>query len=152
MRISIGCDEAAFSLKEIIKDYVAKLGHEVVDFGTYSEAETVLYPDVGIKVSESVRDHLSERGILICGTGIGMCISANKVDSIRAAVCHDIYSVRRSVLSNNCQILCMGARVIGIETAKSMVQEWLALTFCEGPSSDKIDRICKYEHNRCCCK
>ena len=148
MRISIGCDEAAFSLKEIIKDYVTKMGHEVTDFGTFSESETVLYPDVGIKVSESVRDHLSDRGILVCGTGIGMCISANKVESIRAAVCHDIYSARRSVLSNNCQVMCMGARIIGVETAKCMVSEWLSLTFVEGPSSDKIDRICTYENSK----
>jgi len=148
MKIAIGCDEAAFALKETIKDFVAKLNHEITDFGTYNAKDTVLYPDVGIAVAESVRDHSCERGILICGTGIGMSISANKVESIRAAVCHDIYSTRRSILSNDCQVLCMGARVIGVETAKSMVEEWLNLRFTAGPSSDKIDRICEYENNR----
>jgi len=152
MKIAIGCDEAAFTLKEILKDYVGKLGHDVTDFGTYNDKDTVLYPDVGIKVAESVRDHLCERAILICGTGIGMSISANKVESIRAAVCHDIYSTRRSILSNDCQILCMGARVIGVETAKSIIEEWLKLTFSAGPSSDKIDRISEYEHNKNKCQ
>jgi len=148
MKVAIGCDEAAFALKETIKEFVTKLGHEVTDFGTYNEIDTVLYPDVGIAVAESVVKQLSDRGILICGTGIGMSISANKVKSARAAVCHDIYSTRRSVLSNDCQILCMGARVIGVETAKSMVEEWLNLTFVPGPSSDKINRISDYEHSR----
>jgi len=148
MKIAIGCDEAAFALKEIIKEFVRKLGHEVTDYGTYNEMDAVLYPDVGIAVAESVVKQLSDRGILICGTGIGMSISANKVKSIRAAVCHDIYSTRRSVLSNDCQILCMGARVIGVETAKSMVEEWLNLAFVPGPSSDKINRISDYEHSR----
>jgi len=148
MRIAVGCDEAAYELKEIIKNFVKELGHDVSDYGTFSEKETVLYPDIGIKVAESTRDHLCERGILICGTGIGMCISANKVESIRASVCHDIYSARRSILSNDCQIMCMGARVIGVETAKSMVEEWLKLTFIDGPSSNKINLICEYEHSK----
>jgi len=151
MKIAMGCDEAAFELKEIIKAYVQKLGHEVRDFGTYEAETKVLYPDVGIRVAESVRDGECGRGILFCGTGIGMCISANKVDKIRAAVCHDIYSTRRSVLSNDCQVMCMGARVIGAETAKCMVEEWLSLTFKAGPSSEKIDRIMDYENKKESC-
>lgn len=147
MKIAIGCDEAAYELKTMIKSMLSEKGHTVDDYGTYNEAEKVLYPDVGFKVAESVRDGKNERGILICGTGIGMSISANKVKGIRAAVCHDIYSTRRSILSNNCQVLCMGARIIGAETAKAMVEEWLDLNFVDGSSTPKVNRITEYETN-----
>ncbi len=151
MRIAIGCDEAAFQLKEIIRQLIESKGHEVRDFGTYDAETKVLYPDIGFAVATCIQRGECERGILICGTGIGMSISANKVDSIRAAVCHDIYSTRRSVLSNNCQIMCMGSRVIGPETAKSMVEEWLTLNYIDGPSTEKIDRITEYEHKTLTC-
>lgn len=145
MKIAIGCDEAAFDLKEIIRNMIAGMGHEVEDFGTYDQSESVLYPDVAIRSAESVRDGNNERAILICGTGIGMSISANKVNNVYAAVCHDVYSTRRSILSNNCNVMCMGARVIGAETAKAMVEEWLKLEFADGPSTEKVDRIRQYE-------
>lgn len=145
MRLAIGCDEAAFQLKEVIRKYVEEKGIEVEDYGVYDSEAKVLYPDVAVAVSESVASGKNDRAILICGTGIGMTISANKVPGIRAAVCHDMYSTERSRKSNNCQVLCLGARVIGSETAKSMVDVWLESEFQGGRSQPKVDKINEYE-------
>lgn len=145
MKLAIGCDEAAFDLKETIKAYLAELGHEVKDFGVCNK-DPVLYPDIAYLVAMDVVSKNSERGILFCGTGIGMAITANKIPGIRAAVCHDIYSTERSILSNDCQIMTMGARVIGEETAKALVKTWLGLTFVPGRSSPKVQRIISIEH------
>ena len=125
MRIAIGCDEAAFKLKESIKTLLVNKGIEVEDFGTYTEDEKVLYPDVAIAAAESIQMGKNDRGILICGTGIGMSITANKVPGIRAAVCHDSFSTERSRKSNDAQVMCLGARVIGEELAKQLVDLWL---------------------------
>lgn len=146
MKLVIGCDEAAFALKEVIKEYLVQKGIEVEDYGTYGADEKVLYPDVAVKVAESISEGKYERGILLCGTGIGMAISANKVPGIRAAVCHDVYSTERSRKSNDAQIMCMGARVIGSELAKSLVDTWLNCDFAGGGSQDKVDKIAEYEH------
>lgn len=144
MRIAIGCDEAAYSLKvEIIKHLQSK-NIEVVDYGADAGA-IVLYPDVAVKVAEAVARGEFERGILVCGTGIGMAITANKVPGIRAAVCHDPFSAERSRKSNNAQIMCMGERVIGVELAKSLVDTWLSCDFAGGGSAPKVDRIMEYE-------
>lgn len=148
MKLAIGCDEAAFGLKETIKELLQSKGIEVEDFGTYTENEKVLYPDVAIKVAESIQKGDNERGILVCGTGIGMAITANKVEGIRAAVCHDPYSTERSRKSNNAQVMCMGARVIAPELAKYLVELWLSCEFAGGGSQDKVDRICKYETSK----
>ena len=140
MKIAIGCDEAAFNLKETIKSYVVKLGHEVEDYGVHN-TDPVLYPDIAYAVATAVASDKHERGILICGTGIGMAITANKIPGIRAAVCHDAYSAERSRKSNNCQIMTMGSRVIGEELAKMMVKIWLDSEFQGGGSVAKVDRI-----------
>lgn len=145
MRLAIGCDEAAFELKETIKGVLKLRNIEVEDFGTFSEDEKVLYPDVAIKVAESIQRGENERGILLCGTGIGMAITANKVDGIRAAVCHDPYSVERSRKSNDAQIMCMGARVIAPQLAEYLTELWLGCEFAGGGSSEKVDRIREYE-------
>ena len=145
MKLAIGCDEAAFELKEIIKKLLGNKGIEVEDFGTYTVSEKVLYPNIAIKVAESIQRGDNERGILICGTGIGMAITANKVDGIRAAVCHDPYSTERSRKSNDAQIMCMGSRVIAPELAKYLVELWLTCEFAGGGSKDKVDRISEYE-------
>lgn len=146
MKLVIGCDEAAFALKEVIKEYLIEKGIEIDDYGTHDADEKVLYPDVAVKVAQSVSEGKYERGILLCGTGIGMAISANKVPGIRAAVCHDVYSTERSRKSNDAQIMCMGARVIGPELAKSLVDTWLNCDFAGGGSKDKVDKIAEYEH------
>lgn len=145
MKIAIGCDEAAFVLKETIKELLINKGIEVQDFGTYNAYEKVLYPDIAIKVATSVSKNENERGILLCGTGIGMSIVANKVPGIRAAVCHDSYSTEKSRKSNNAQVMCLGARVIGTELAKSLVELWLNCEFAGGGSKEKVDKIDYYE-------
>ena len=146
MKLAIGCDEAAYSLKvEIIKHLNTK-GIEVEDFGA-DEGDVVLYPDVAIKVAEAVAKGDFERGILVCGTGIGMSITANKVPGIRAAVCHDPFSTERSRKSNNAQIMCMGERVIGVELAKYLVDIWLECEFSGGGCAPKVDRITQYENS-----
>ena len=144
MKIAIGCDEAAFSMKEKVKEHLLSKGYEVKDFGVYDE-NPVLYPDIAMKVAVPVSKGDFDRGILICGTGIGMAMTANKVKGIRAAVCHDPFSTERSILSNNAQIMCMGARVIAPQLALMLVDQWLSLEFKECNSSQKIAKICEYE-------
>jgi ribose 5-phosphate isomerase B len=144
MKIAIGCDEAGFELKELLKNYIAKKGHEVEDLGVYN-TDPVLYPDIAVKVATSVADNKNERGILVCGTGIGMAITANKVPGIRAAVCHDPYSAERARKSNDAQIVCFGARIIGGELAKLLVDTWLDSEFLGGGSTSKVQKISDYE-------
>lgn len=140
MKLAIGCDEAAYNLKaEIIKHLESK-GVAVDDFGA-DKGEVVLYPDVAFKVAEAVADGKYERAILVCGTGLGMAMCANKVPGVRAAVCHDPFSTERSRKSNNAQIMCMGERVIGVELAKYLVDLWLTCDFAGGGSAPKVARI-----------
>jgi ribose 5-phosphate isomerase B len=144
MRIAIGCDEAGFDLKEQLKTHISSLGHGVTDFGVGAD-ETILYPDIAVTVARTVADGQNDRAILICGTGIGVCISANKVRGIRAAQAHDTYSAERAQKSNDAQILCLGARVVGTELAKSIVSAFLGSSFESGRSGPKVDRIRHYE-------
>jgi len=140
VKLAIGCDNLAFRLKrEIIEKFSAK-GYEFEDFGCFDESP-IDYPDVGLKVARAVASGKFERAILICGTGIGMAITANKVKGCYAAVCHDIYSTERSILSNNANIMCLGALVIGPAAALAHVDKWLSLEFKESPSSKKIAKI-----------
>lgn len=143
-KIVIGCDEAALELKNYLRDLMLDLGYEVVDKGIHDD-KPVMYPSIAYEVSKTVANKEAERGILCCGTGIGMAIAANKVRGIRAAVGHDIFSTRRSVLSNNCQILCFGSRVIAKEYAGQLVEEWLTLNFDNPNSQKKIDKITEIE-------
>lgn len=145
MKIVIGCDEAAYKLKTILKEHLEKKGYEIVDYGANKD-EVVLYPDIAYKVADAIARGDFNRGILVCGTGIGMSICANKVKGIRAAVCHDPFSAERARKSNNAQILCMGERVIGAELAKYIVDIWLKCDFSEESSSKpKVDRINELE-------
>ncbi|MDF7674657.1 ribose 5-phosphate isomerase B [Acetobacteraceae bacterium ESL0709] len=144
MKIAIGCDEAATGLKEILKQAVEAVGHEVTDYGTHDN-QPVLYPDIAVAVARAIMDGKHERGILLCGTGIGMAISANKVPGIRAAQTHDTYSAERAMKSNNAQIITIGARVVGPELAKFIVSAYLSSEFAGGNSAQKVDRIKYYE-------
>jgi ribose 5-phosphate isomerase B len=144
MKLAIGCDEAAYDLKQLLKKHLTDAGHDVTDFGTH-DAQPVLYPDVAISVAEQVAKGAFERALLLCGTGIGMAISANKVRGIRAAQCHDTYSAERASRSNDAQIITLGARVVGPELAKAIVDAWLASTFDGGRSQPKVDLIQAYE-------
>lgn len=144
LRVAIGGDEAAFQLKEVLIEHVRSLGHEVEDFGTYN-AEPILYPDVAVTVAESIAEGRFDRGILVCGTGIGVAISANKVPGIRAAQAHDTYSAGKARTSNNAQIVTLGARVVGPELAKDIVATFLENDFPGGASVAKVARIQEYE-------
>ncbi|WDD91263.1 ribose 5-phosphate isomerase B [Burkholderia sp. FERM BP-3421] len=147
MKVAIGCDEAAYTLKESLKAHLRARHPEVelVDFGTHSADESVLYPDIAIEVAQRVAAGEFARAILLCGTGIGVAISANKVPGIRAAQCHDTYSAERARRSNDAQIITMGARVIGVELANSIVDAWLKAEFDGGRSGPKVERIAEYE-------
>ena len=147
MRVAIGCDEAAYDLKETLRAHLAAQGFDVTDFGTFDGA-AVLYPDVAFAVAEAVAGGQHDRAILLCGTGIGMAISANKVPGIRAAQAHDTYSAGRASMSNDAQIVSIGARVVGPELAKAIVDTFLAARFQGARSADKIARIASYEDRK----
>lgn len=143
-RIAIGADEAGLDLKNAIVRHLAAGGFEVEDFGVHSR-DPILYPDIALTVAQAVADGRHPRGILICGTGIGVCITANKIPGIRAAVCHDSYSAERARKSNDCQIMTLGARVVGEELAKNLVDIWLHSEFERARSGSKVDRISQIE-------
>jgi ribose 5-phosphate isomerase B len=142
--IAIGADDAAVELKAQIVQHLESKGITVKDYGVFT-SDPMLYPDIALEVAQAVADGKHERGILMCGTGIGVCITANKVPGIRAAVCHDIYSAERSRMSNDCQIMTLGSRVIGSELAKSLVDVWLRSEFQAGRSGPKVERIKEIE-------
>lgn len=144
MKIVVGCDEAAYKLKEQIKQYLIDKGEEVTDIGVYNENPSS-YPDIAQTLCNEILNGNCERGILMCGTGIGMAITANKIPGIRAAVCHDMFSLERSIKSNNCQVLCMGARVIAPQYAELLVERWLTCEFVDGRSTPKVERIMEIE-------
>ena len=146
MKLAIACDAAAYALKVEIMKHLDEIGVEYKDFGA-DKGEIVLYPDVAKTVAEAVAAGEFERGILVCGTGIGMAITANKVPGIRAAVCHDPFSTERSRKSNDAQIMCMGERVIGVELAKYLVDIWLKCDFAGGGSAPKVERIMEVERS-----
>jgi ribose 5-phosphate isomerase B len=146
-RVAIGADSAGADLKNLLKKQLeADPRVDVVDFGVPDASDDTAYPHVGLDVARAVARGEARRGLLVCGTGIGMAISANKVPGIRATVAHDSYSVERSVLSNNCQVLTLGARVVGPELAKRLVNEWLGYEFDPGSASaEKVAVISKFE-------
>jgi len=142
----MGCDNAAVELKNIIKSLVEKEGYAVEDVGVDSADDGTYYPLVAQKLCERIIDSGYEKnGILICGTGIGMAMTANKFPGIFAAVCHDNFSAERAKLSNNANVLCMGARVIGPELAKKITKEWLSLEFKDGSSTPKVEAMRKID-------
>lgn len=147
LRIVIGSDEAGLDYKEaLLKDLEADERVESVTDVGMSRSENVDYPHVAVDAARKVESGDADRALLICGTGLGVAISANKVAGIRAVTAHDSYSVERSVLSNNAQVLCMGQRVIGLELARRLAKEWLGYTFdTSSASAAKVDAISSYE-------
>ena len=145
MKIAIASDHTGVELKlEIIK-YLEELGHEVSDFGTNSK-ESVDYPIYGKKVADEVAKGKYDGGVLICGTGIGISLAANKVKGIRAAVCSEPYSAKLSKMHNNSNIIAFGARVVGVDLAKMIVKEWTEAKFEGGRHSKRVDLISKIEN------
>lgn len=144
MIIAIGSDHGGYNLKEEIKKMLTEQNVEFRDFGTHS-AESIDYPEVSQKVGQAVVAGECTRGIIICGTGIGVCIAANKLKGIRAALCHDVFSAQMSREHNDANILTMGERVIGPGLAGMIVKTWLTTEFAGGRHGRRVDKISKLE-------
>lgn len=140
MNIAIGADHGGYEQKELVKSLVTELGHTVVDVGCHS-LDSVDYPDMAFAVTEKIVGSECDRGILICGTGIGMSIAANRDSRIRAALCHDEYTARMSREHNDANVLCMGARVTGNVAAEEIVRVWLSTDFEGGRHQRRISKF-----------
>ena len=147
MKIVIGCDHGGFEHKNAIKEHLEERGFEVVDCGIY-ECASVDYPDIAVKVAKEITSGNCERGILVCGTGIGMSIAANKINGIRAAACSDHFSVKYTRLHNNSNIVCLGGRVVGIGTALELADLFVDTPFEGGRHQRRIDKITEIEQNK----
>jgi RpiB/LacA/LacB family sugar-phosphate isomerase len=128
MRLVLGADHAGYPLKKEVVEFLEKEGHDVLDLGTHS-TDPVDYPDYAKLVSEAVQQQNAERGILVCGSGVGACIAANKLRGIRAALCHDTYTAHQGVEHDDVNVLCLGARVVGPALAFDILKIWLASRF-----------------------
>lgn len=129
MRIAIGTDHGGFPLKADMAALLSQLGHEVVDVGAHTLDPSDDYPDFARAVGQAVQRGVAERGIIICGSGVGACIAANKLRGVRAGVCHDTYSAHQGVEHDNMNVLCLGARVVGVEVARELVQAFVNARF-----------------------
>lgn len=144
-RIVIDADDAAFSLKKAIVEHLKQKGVEVDDLDYNGTKPDATYPEVAYNLAKIVQEEKLDRAILICGTGLGMAMMANKVDGVFAGVCHDVYSAERLRASNNAQVLTMGARVVGDELAKTIVDAWLKAEYQGGRSAPKVEIMRKLE-------
>jgi ribose 5-phosphate isomerase B len=145
MKVVIGCDHAGFDYKARVVQELVALGHEVIDVGTNSAA-SVDYPDFGLAAAKAVVDGRAERGVLICGTGIGISIAANKVKGIRCALCHDHLTTRLTRQHNDANMVAFGSRIVGIEVALDIVRTFLATPFEGGRHQIRIDKITSIEN------
>lgn len=146
MKIAIGCDHGGLEHKNAIKEHLISLGFEVEDFGIYEQV-SVDYPDIAVKVCESIVNGNNERGILVCGTGIGMSIAANKVKGIRAAACSEHFSAKYTRLHNDSNILCLGGRVIGVGTAVELAEIFVNTEFEGGRHQNRVNKITEIENS-----
>jgi ribose 5-phosphate isomerase B len=147
-RLGFGADDAGLALKDFLFNKLAESPNDylLTDYGVYASEDSTAYPEIGLRVAEAVARGELDRAILICGTGLGMAISANKVRGVRAAVAYDAYSVERSILSNNCQVLALGSRVVGPELGLMISRQWLSLHFDqESNSARKVKILTEYE-------
>ncbi len=149
MVIAIGSDHAGFCLKQELIEFIRSTGHEVVDCGCYNE-DSVDYPDIAVTVADKVLDDTKsiDFGVLICGTGVGISIAANKINGIRAALCHDHYSAKYTRLHNDSNIICFGARVIGSGLATELLDVFLTTDFEGGRHKLRVDKIINIEKNQ----
>jgi ribose 5-phosphate isomerase B len=145
MKIAVGSDHRGVEAKKRLVPFVQQLGHEVIDMGPES-SDSVDYPDYALRVAQAVGGQQVDRGILICGTGIGMCIAANKVKGVRAAPCHDSITAEMSRRHNDANILCLSADLLGADLMERMVRIWLATEFEAGRHARRVDKITRYEN------
>ena len=144
MRVAIGSDHRGFDMKRRLVNLLEQKGHEVVDLGCHRK-ETSDYPDQAFLVAQAIADGKADRGILICGTGIGMTIAANKVSGIRAALCGDVFTARMSREHNDANVLALGGRLSGRETGLEILRAWIETPFAGGRHARRVDKIMKYE-------
>jgi ribose 5-phosphate isomerase B len=140
MKIVAGADHGGFALKNELVAYMREKGHEVEDLGT-NTADSVDYPDYGIAVAKAVLEHRAERGLLVCGTGVGIAIAANRLPGIRAVNCSDVFTARLSRSHNDSNVLSLGGRVVGIGLAKEILDAWLAQAFEGGRHQKRIEKL-----------
>ncbi|MCE1255729.1 MAG: ribose 5-phosphate isomerase B [Anaerolineae bacterium] len=146
MRIGVASDHAGFPLKSVVIETVKNAGHEVIDYGTDSAEKRVDFPDFAEKAARALQEKSIDRAILICGSGVGVCISANKFKGVYAAICHDIYSAHQGVEHDNMNALCLGGRIIGPEPAAEIVKAYLAANFIEDPRFiNRVQKIKNFE-------
>lgn len=148
MKIPIGSDAKGFALKEHLKQRLIDMGHTPIDFGCKDSNEDIDYPDVARDLAQAVAAEGLDRGILVCGTGIGMAIAANKVKGVRAACCHDPHSAERARKSTNAQILTMGQQIIGFQVADKLLEHWMASEFEGGGSERKVKKLIDLDAER----
>lgn len=145
MRIAVACDHGGFPLKETMLETIRANGHEAIDLGTHSEA-SVDYPDFAEKLGRVIQDGEADRGVLICGSGVGASVAANKLKGIFAAICHDTYSARQGVEHDAMNVLCLGARVIGVELARELVTAFLKAEYIgSGRYAIRVEKIIRLE-------
>ena len=148
MIVAVGADHAGYTLKGEIVGWLKDEGHQVNDLGALNLDPNDDYPDFAVAVASSVASGQSERGIVVCGSGVGACITANKVKGIRACLCHDIYSARQGVEHDDMNVICIGGRIIGIEIAKAVLRAFLAASFIPEPRFQRrLEKIIQIEEN-----
>lgn len=146
MRIVIGADHAGFAMKEALKAYLAEQGHEVVDVGAHEYDGSDDYPDFSAAVGQAVVRGDGERGVLVCGSGVGACIAANKINGVRACLCHDIYSATQGVEHDDMNVLCLGGLIVGEALARKLVDGFLGANFiAEGRFQRRLDKVLALE-------
>jgi ribose 5-phosphate isomerase B len=145
MKLAVGGDHAGFPMKAPVIDVLRKWGHDVTDYGTHS-TEPVDFPDIAQLVCDEVRSGRAERGILVCGTGVGACIAGNKIPGIRAALCHDVYSAHQCVEHDDVNLLCLGAQIVGIMLAEEILRAFLEASFStDGAFRRRVAKLSELE-------
>lgn len=145
MKIAIDCDDAAINLKKVLYEHLKAKGVDITDLNYSEGKENPMYPEIGFNLASKIKDKEYDRGILICGTGLGMAMIANKVETVFAGVCHDVFSAQRLKKSNDAQVITMGERVIGPELAKTVIDAWLESEFSGGGSTPKVEQMRQLE-------
>ena len=145
MQLVVGCDHAGFPMKSPVIEFLMSLGHEVTDLGTHTP-DPVDFPDIAQRVGDAIRSGDAERGIMVCGTGVGACIAGNKIPGIRAAVCHDVYSAHQCVEHDDVNLLCLGAQIIGIKLAEDILDAFLGAKFSTSEEfRRRVDKLVQLE-------